>query len=164
MEQKLFNLDSMPDCAFEGYCFPNDDWNGFERPYFTREVAESILRQMFFKGLINGFVFNTHAKVVFVEDIKPLPDGTENVMSFKPVTVAPTEDGEFVELWPIGTAYWCWWDVTTEWDSMNLGGYSKYIMLMSDMSARCANALQEYYGIPFITDADLAYIKRVLHD
>lgn len=111
MESTLVNLDCMPDVAFECYV-TGEHWNGFVPPFFPRHVAEAVLRLMFHAGHIRAFIFNDYTNCVHVEYNEPLPNGTEDVVTYKPVQMEGIDE----PLWPIGSWEWVWFDVSEEWD------------------------------------------------
>lgn len=84
--------------VYEGYT-DGTLWNGWECPWFTKEVAEQIMKDLRGDGAETEYNENTDSYSVM------LPDSVEDVFDGEYVD---TEDG-VKHLYPIGA--WCWiWD------------------------------------------------------
>ena len=85
--------------TYEGYT-DGTLWNGWECPWFTKEVAEEIMRDLNRDGVETEYDKKTDSYIVKRED-----DDTPDVFDGADVE---TEDG-ILHLYPIGA--WCWiWD------------------------------------------------------
>ena len=84
--------------SYEGYT-DGRLWNGWECPWFTKEVTEEIMRDLNKEGIETKYDLQTDAYIVECESSEPdVFDGSD----------VKTEDG-IQHLYPIGA--WCWiWD------------------------------------------------------
>ena len=89
--------------TFKGFTF-DDRWNGWACPYFTKEVAQAIVKQA------QEHSNHTSCPTYFWEDDKVMEkdtDGTVYTMAHK--TTILTEAG-LTDVWPVGAYNWIWWD------------------------------------------------------
>lgn len=88
--------------TYEGYT-DGTLWNGWECPWFTKEVAEEMMRDLNKEGVGTEYNPETDSYIVEVEFSDPdVFDGAD----------VKTEDG-IQHLYPIGA--WCWiWDEVVE--------------------------------------------------
>jgi hypothetical protein len=88
--------------TYEGYT-DGTLWNGWECPWFTKEVAEEMMGDLNKEGVRTEYNQETDSYIIEVEFDEPdVFEGSDVV----------TEDG-IKHLYPIGA--WCWiWDEVTE--------------------------------------------------
>lgn len=81
---------------FEGYHNPEQDWNGFQCPWFAKPVAMELAKHFNLKVIHNLFI--------------ELDDENEDATTFD-ADLCTTENGQQL-LWPIGNSYWVWSEAT----------------------------------------------------
>ena len=89
--------------VYEGYT-DGSTWNGWECPWFTKEVTEQIMQDLRDDGVETEYNENTDSYSVLQ------PDSVEDVFEGEYVG---TEDGG-KHLYPIGAWCWIWDEVVTE--------------------------------------------------
>jgi hypothetical protein len=103
MNKVRFYLDGF-EGTFEGYTF-GQRWNGWQVPYFTKEVGQAIMDEMN-NDEGNTAVYDEERDMFVVSNT--YDDGTEE---FPGMDIAG--DGEILHLYPIGSGSWVW-DIAKE--------------------------------------------------
>lgn len=89
--------------AYEAYT-KGEHWNGWECPYFTREVAEQVLTE-----LEREWVFNTETDSFEALPVGLIDDETD---AYQYQGITAVIDGTETRLYPIGAYSWCWYSVS----------------------------------------------------
>jgi hypothetical protein len=95
-----FQLDWLPGQRFAGYT-DGSDWNGFERPYFSKPAAEALLRSCEASGY--AWEFNEEADAFVVRQLV----ADEIYEESFPGAVIEV-NGAAMRLYPIGAGSWIW--------------------------------------------------------
>jgi hypothetical protein len=95
-----FCIDS--DGPFPGYHVPGVHWNGWECPYFTKEVAEQILPLFYITG---------EWRYIPGKDEFQSKDPNDHDDEYGPEVWGSVDaeiDGKIVRLYPVGAWAWIW--------------------------------------------------------
>lgn|SRR5688572_24851672 len=100
-QRARFTIDSLPNRIFEGFT-DGDTWNGWACPYFSRDVAESILQA----SENNGYSWTYDAKTgSFIVHHHDDPKDSEPEL-FNGVWI--NIDNESILVYAIGAYAWAW--------------------------------------------------------
>ncbi len=100
MRKTKFKIESLGYETFEGFT-KDEDWNGWDCPYFTFDQAQKVLKQFnLFREITRqkGFAFYDETADAFVF---PLNDEDESE-----VYAAIDEEGQ--KYYPVGASCWIW--------------------------------------------------------
>lgn len=133
MRKTLFTIDGI-EAVFEGYT-DGSHWNGWAKPWFTKEIAEEIMR-------INNayYTFGEWQMRYDAEQdafIREYEDEEPDVFQGK--------DINGLHLYPIGNAYWVWDDLA-EYQSEQTKKLMKYLR-EEYFYLNCEQLYDVYYGI-----------------
>lgn len=113
-EKAYFCFDCEP--YYEGYHVKRMRWNGWAMPYFTKEEADKIAKDMNDNGgIVKYDEKNKMYKVIieqYIDEDNPEQDESEYTEIFKAELI--TIDGKEMELYPFGAGYYTWDDYTKE--------------------------------------------------
>lgn len=90
----LFSLDG--ETHYEGYNEPDVYWNGFEVPYFTKEIAEKIVSD-------NSETLSWNGEVILEKE-----EGYEDEDSDTTEPIVINVNGKELKVWCIGGFKWVW--------------------------------------------------------
>lgn len=98
-----FEIDDTP--QFEGYT-AGHSWNGWDCPYFTKEVANQIAEFMENDNNMHFYYQENFDRyiILFTHDTV-----VEEPEVYEGTTI--TVDGEEIKVYPLGNGSWCWTDV-----------------------------------------------------
>ena len=99
--EEIFEIDGM--YMAKGYTL-GDTWNGFECPFFTKEVAEEILQETIDTDLTQEYFVNFEYDK---ENEQFILKETDDKLLF-PARKFKTGDGSEIKLYAIGAYMWCW--------------------------------------------------------
>lgn len=130
MRKTLFTIDGI-EAVFEGYT-DGSHWNGWACPWFTKEVADDIMRMT---NKDNENVMRYYQEIdtysYYIDD--------DNNSEFK------GKDINGLHLYPIGNAYWVWDDLA-EYQSEQTKKLMKYLR-EEYFYLNCEQLYDVYYGI-----------------
>jgi hypothetical protein len=102
MPPAMFRIDSAAGPRFyEGY-YNEETWNGWEVPYFTKEVAERIVSDLRDSGdeAIENASIDWECNMLIINDDEDM------MQEFSSLTAE--KDGQEVPVYSIGGRCWCW--------------------------------------------------------
>jgi len=101
LTEEIFEIDGM--YKARGYTL-GDTWNGFECPFFTKEVAVEILQETIDTDLTQeyfvGFEYDKENDQFVLKE-------TDDKLFFE-ARKFQTVEGNKIKLYPIGSWMWCW--------------------------------------------------------
>jgi len=101
LTEEIFEIDGM--YMAKGYTL-GDTWNGFECPFFTKEVAEEILQETIDTDLTQeyfvGFEYDEENDQFILKE-------TDDKLLF-PARKFRDVEGNVIPLYAIGACMWCW--------------------------------------------------------
>lgn len=90
---------------FEGYHDPRKKWNGYECPYFEKEVADEMVK-VFTKREKDLNMYYDKNKDVYVYDNTHYTKDEETIVTYESETI--NYNGEDIKVYPIGAGSWMW--------------------------------------------------------
>lgn len=96
-----FCIDSLENETFEGFT-DGSDWNGWACPYFTRQVAETVLKASEKNGY--KYSYDEQNDAFVVTNIEDPEDYEPEVFAAVKLSV----EGEEITTYGIGAYYWIW--------------------------------------------------------
>lgn len=129
LRKTLFTIDGF-EAVFDGYT-DGSHWNGWACPWFTKKVADEIMRISKNKGYYVYYDQNSDTYMYYVDD-----DNNDEFQG---------NDIDGLHLYPIGNACWVWDDLA-EYQSEQTKKLMKYLR-DEYFYLNCEQLYDVYYGI-----------------